>query len=77
MISDEKFTDPEKILKQKFNLKKKNSLIKFDYSISNHNPMIFDIFETNYILTSELDKEIKLKTINTIYNNQDRNKVNK
>jgi len=77
LISNEKFTDPEKPLKQKFNLKKKNSLLKFEYTISNHNPMIFDIFETNYFLTTELDKEIKLKMISVIYNNQDRNKVNK
>jgi hypothetical protein len=63
-------------MKQKFNLKKKNSLLKFDYTISNSNPMIFDIFETNYYLTSELDNEIKLKMISIIYNNQERNKVN-
>lgn len=56
-------------------MKKKNSILKFDYTISNHNPKIFDIFEYNYHITSDLEKELKIKSISIIYNNQDRNKV--
>jgi len=75
MIYNEKYFNIEKPIKNKYNLKKKNSILKIDYTISNHNPKIFDIFEYNYIITSELEKELKVKSISIIYNNQDRNKV--
>lgn len=71
------YNQTEKEIKQKFTLTKSNRIFSFDYSVSENNPKLFDVVEYKFNFHSCLNFDsLKVKSINFIFNNQERNKVN-
>lgn len=51
-------------------------MFSVDYYLDNDNPKIFDNVEFFLRFKTQLQQELKLKTVSLIFNNPDRNKVN-
>jgi hypothetical protein len=63
-------------VKQKQILQKNSKIISFDFSVSNNTPKIFEIIEYQFNFKTELNlNSLKIKSINLIFNNQERNKA--
>ncbi len=71
------YSQTEKEIKQKFSLHRFNKIFSFDYSITENNPKLFDVVEYQFNFhTCMTTEKIKIKSINFIFNNAERNKVN-
>lgn len=71
------YEQKEKEIKQKFNLNKTNKIFSFDYTVSENNPKLFDVVEYKFDFFTCLNLySLKIKSINFIFNNGERNKVN-
>jgi hypothetical protein len=63
-------------IKQKQILQKNSKIISFEYLVNNNTPKIFEIIEYQLSFKTELNlSSLKIKSINLIFNNQERNKT--